>query len=90
MENIRDRRKQDNSEYNLETVKAGVREDAELYRWVVAAYERSKKYLETLHVFENAEKFAKIYDDGVWATMDTGGRPGHLSKVSLDLAFVRS
>ncbi|MCP4493192.1 MAG: hypothetical protein GY820_38710 [Gammaproteobacteria bacterium] len=74
-------------EYNTETVKAGVRQDDELYRWIVAAYERSKKALETLGVFDDAEKYAKVYDDGAWGVLETLNRPDHLSKVDIHLAF---
>lgn len=70
-----------------ETFKMGERKDNELYELIIAAYKRSKKALEELSVFEDAEKYSQAYENGTWKSLDTSNRPDYLSKVDIAIPF---
>jgi len=71
---------------DFEMKRMGVRRDAELYQYVVNAYRRSKKYIESRNIFTNAERYSKMYENEPYEAHSIW-RPSYLSKVKIAIAF---
>jgi len=64
----------------------GLRKDPKLYKYVIDAFKRSKKFKEELKVMEKAEKYDKYYNNDPWEASGNK-RADHLSEVKIAIAF---